>query len=498
MHYSTQNKRNLNNSILFVKQAGISSLLFILLVGMSLTVLTVGYMSSMRNLQSSATTAHAQTQAQMQAMIGYQALTNFLKNQPIENIQKISTGTIEGDGKTINYERVNCPTGSNTSLYCFDIKGISGGASAILRTNFNIVDEIEAKAQIGSVFAGGLKVGNAATFEGVGNNVSISVGAASSSTLAGQVLSMSGDVITLSNITVNAYNGGLNPASALSMRKDANYIITRSNGVNVCYKNNLGSITVETVLTACPAGINFNSGNPVSWEFKPHEANIAGVVWFDNNVKVLAADSSTDESNIVKNAIISTGEIEIAKVTNNTKGQLNLFSPFDYVFLSDKSVADKTAGLIKTRLDIICPQTNYPAQYCQPYSATERAAITDYSYFSNNYTKFFKNVDIFPASLSNILLLTDGGFSISADNQAVTNLYGNLMGTSGAGGTGRASAKFIGTGNVNVTGNMVVTGETELSEISGSVVIKLGNSKSGGNYIPISKKIMTAGGIRYM
>ena len=96
------------------------------------------------------------------------------------------------------------------------------------------------------------------------------------------------------------------------------------------------------------------------------------------------------------------------------------------------------------------------------------------------------------------MLLTDGGFSISADNQAVTNLYGNLIGTSGAGGTGRASAKFIGTGNVNVTGNMVVTGETELSEISGSVVIKLGNTKSGGNYIPIYKKVMTVGGIRYM
>lgn len=47
----------------FSAQAGVSSLLFIVLVGLSLTVLTVGYMSSMRNLQSSATTAHAQTQA---------------------------------------------------------------------------------------------------------------------------------------------------------------------------------------------------------------------------------------------------------------------------------------------------------------------------------------------------------------------------------------------------------------------------------------------------
>lgn len=495
MQYSMKNKRDMDKLVSFNKQAGISTLLFIVLVGLSLTVLTVGYMSSMRNLQSSATTAHAQTQAQMQSMIGYQALGEFLKAQSLANIAKIETGTVSGGATPIQFKKIAC----GTNQYCFDITGKSGGASAILRTNFNIVDEIEAKAQTGSVFAGGLKVGNAATFEGVGNNVSIAVGAASSTTLAGQVLSMNGDVIALSNITVNAYTGGLNAASALSIRRDANYIITRSNGVNVCYKNNLGTTVIETVLTTCPAGVNYNtSGNLIGWEFKPHEANIVGVVWFDNNVKVLVADSSTDESNIVKNAIISTGEIEIAKVTSNTRGALNLFSPFDYVFLSDKSTADRTADLIKTRLDIICPQANYPAQYCLPYNATERAAITDYSYFSNNYTKFLKNVDVFPASLSNILLLTDGGFSISADNQAVTNLYGNLIGTSGAGGTGRASAKFIGTGNVNVTGNMVVTGETELSEISGSVVIKLGNTKSGGNYIPIYKKVMTVGGIRYM
>ena len=79
MQYSMQKKRNLDQPISFHKQAGISSLLFIVLVGLSLTVLTVGYMSSMRNLQSSATTAHAQTQAQMKAMMGYQALADFLK-----------------------------------------------------------------------------------------------------------------------------------------------------------------------------------------------------------------------------------------------------------------------------------------------------------------------------------------------------------------------------------------------------------------------------------
>ena len=78
MQYTTEIKRNMGKKVSLIKQAGVSSLLFIVLVGLSLTVLTVGYMSSMRNLQSSATTTHAQTQAQMQAMIGYRAFTEYL------------------------------------------------------------------------------------------------------------------------------------------------------------------------------------------------------------------------------------------------------------------------------------------------------------------------------------------------------------------------------------------------------------------------------------
>src|SRR5690606_23308709 len=124
-------KRNMQKNISFIKQAGVSSLLFIVLVGLSLTVLTVGYMSTMRNLQSSATTTHAQTQAQMQAMIGYHALTKYLKKESLTNIAKIESGTVSGGSELIQFTKVPC----GADQYCFDLVGKSGGASAILRVN---------------------------------------------------------------------------------------------------------------------------------------------------------------------------------------------------------------------------------------------------------------------------------------------------------------------------------------------------------------------------
>lgn len=154
MQYTIDMKRDMGNKISFMKQAGVSSLLFIVLVGLSLTVLTVGYMSSMRNLQSSATTTHAQTQAQMQAMIGYHALTKYLKKESLTNIAKIETGTVSGGSEDINFTKVAC----GTNQYCFDITGKSGGASAILSAQYTITNELTTEQLKGSVFEGGLKV----------------------------------------------------------------------------------------------------------------------------------------------------------------------------------------------------------------------------------------------------------------------------------------------------------------------------------------------------
>ena len=193
-------------------QSGITSLLFILLVGMTLTVATIGYMASMKTMQSSAVTTHAQTQAQMQTMIGYQALSEFLKssNMDMAKITATETGTVTSTtGQVINYKKsASCPTG--TGNYCFDIIGESGGAKAILRALFKVTDTVTTSTATGSIFAGGLNVFGSAEFSGiVGDNVSIQVGGANAGTITGGG--------TVRNITVTTYSGGINVPDAMSL-----------------------------------------------------------------------------------------------------------------------------------------------------------------------------------------------------------------------------------------------------------------------------------------
>ena len=249
MHYSIKKQRNLNNSIPFVKQAGISSLLFILLVGLSLTVLTVGYMSSMRNLQSSATTAHAQTQAQMKAMMGYHALSKFLLNQPQGYLDKITAGDIsEGTTITSGYVKsTSCPASTipGEVHYCFDITGKSGGASAIIRAMYAYQKEVQQSTVAGTIFAGGLVVGGNAKFVGeTGEDVTIFVGG----TNAGKVVDTAGKILTLTGITVQAYTNPIEVADATTLKNYANYLFTKNSaGAMECYQNNL-HITGGTVI----------------------------------------------------------------------------------------------------------------------------------------------------------------------------------------------------------------------------------------------------------
>ena len=149
------------------RQSGITSLLFILLVGMTLTVATIGYVTSVKTMQSSAVTTHAQTQAQMQTMVGYQALSEFLKssNMDVAKITATTTGTVTSTtGTVIHYKKsASCPTG--TGNYCFDIIGESGGAKAILRALFKVTNSVSSSTATGSVFAGGLFVGGNPIFK---------------------------------------------------------------------------------------------------------------------------------------------------------------------------------------------------------------------------------------------------------------------------------------------------------------------------------------------
>ena len=490
MHNAAEHQRNSKKSISFAKQAGISSLLFIVLVGFSLTVLTAGYMSSMRNLQSSATTAHAQTQAQMKAMMGYQALSDFLLNQPQGYLDRITTGEIRNGGTvTSSYVKSNtCPVSTNPDEvhYCFDITGQSGGASAIVRAIYAYQKQIQQSTVAGTIFAGGLVVGGNATFVGeTGENVTIFVGGEN----AGKVVDTSGAVVTLDRITVQAYTNPIEVADAMTLKGYANYLFTRNNaGVMECFQNNLhttGTTTITTpVKITCPSGVTLN--NKAEWTFNSATANLAGIVWFDNNLIV----ELNKEPNDMVNTILTTGSLTTDLGKGNTAGTYNAYAPLHYLLTADDSN-------IKTRLNKVCPAENYPTQYCQPYDATQRNLISNVAYFRDNKDKSLKNTNLFPANLSNILFLTDTEFAIDAENNTVLNLYGNIVGTKGAGGTGKASGKITGTGDINVKGNLVVTGDLK-TEVQGNMTVTLGRSNTNGNNIPILIYSTKSKTIRYM
>lgn len=423
------------------KQKGFSSLLFIVLVGLSLTVLTVGYMSSMRNLQSSATTAHAQTQAQMQAMIGYQALSKFLKDQAdtnFANIAKIETGTI------------------------------SGGTTSILRSQFVITEELESKSQTGSVFAGGLRVNKLEDLSASGLTLEVSGG------IINKNNNQTYDASALSNagITVVAYT----PKSFIrpeDLRKDANYIFTLENGNAKCMKNNFfdatenKQITAETVIT-CPVAVTRQSD---SWVVTAN-SEITGVLWFDGNVTVNLS-KTTD----FINTVISTQKIKTELLDESKDAVYNAFAPHHYYITATDE--QKT-----TRAQKICP-TNYPLQYCQAAGQLKSDTLIAQS----------------PATISNILFLSQS-LELAAGKEKqhniVVNYYGNLIANGTSGGTGSPSGKFTGTGVLNIRGNVMVVGEADMTEMLGDFSMKLTNAQAAGNVIPFYKKTFGIGGIRYM
>ena len=323
-------KRSKPDGISFIKQAGVSSLLFIVLVGLSLTVLTVGYMSTMRNLQSSATTTHAQTQAQMQAMIGYHALVKYLKKESTINIEKIESGTVSGGSEVIEFTRVSCGAGH----YCFDIVGKSGGATAILRTDLIIVQGEGLSAHEGSVFAGGLKVQKKETLQALTENVAISVGANIKEGLeSGNIYLSNGQTVVdyqpeTDGIKVNKFDGGLDLIPAIDMEKHANYIFKHTGTTISCEKQNTNLQNSATSIT-CPYYEIVKNNGKVERDYAITRGKSSGtdvwivdvdklikskikmgqkfdgIFWFDGDVVIRLPNSQNDSSKYFRNTIIS-------------------------------------------------------------------------------------------------------------------------------------------------------------------------------------------------
>ncbi|QLB59746.1 hypothetical protein E5093_09220 [Acinetobacter indicus] len=555
-------KRNISNSISFIKQAGVSSLLFIVLVGLSLTVLTVGYMSTMRNLQSSATTTHAQTQAQMQAMIGYHALVKYLKKESTINIDKIESGTVSGGSEIIEFAKVPCGSGH----YCFDIVGKSGGATAILRTDLIIVQGEGLSAHEGSVFAGGLKVQKKETLQALTENVAISVGANIKEGLeSGNIYLSNGKTVVdyqpeTDGIKVNKFDGGLDLIPAIDMKAHANYIFKHDGDTISCEKQNTNlqssaaSITcpyydqvwekikgTDTLVNKYAITRGKSSGTDV-WIVDVDKLikskikmgqKFDGIFWFDGDVVIRLPNSQNDSSKYFRNTIITTGNLTIEKDASSSSGELNVFSPYDYIVATDftaqilvidkqlktgkdsngsllteaqkQSLSTNRATLLVSRLDEmkkrlpeVCLNAERPANLCKDFTQQQVDDIENYDDILAVDNVFLKDTSKYPTSLFTLIGMADEGFVVHADNQTQTKLFGNLIGSKGAGNTGKASGKFAGTGKIEVIGNLIVAKDMDLTEMKGDVTIKLGQTKASGNVIPIKNNTFTTKGIRYM
>lgn len=463
MHNAAEHQRNSKKSISFAKQAGISSLLFIVLVGFSLTVLTAGYMSSMRNLQSSATTAHAQTQAQMQAMIGYQALAEFLKNQPLANIIKIQQGNITKSGTTIHYEKAaSCAV----NHYCFDVIGKSGGASAVLRANFEIIDQLSKTTATGSIFAGGLKVNSKDTISGDGVTITVK---------DKKIVDNSGKTLNdqLTGITVEKYE----PTSFIDsevLKPYANYVFSKDK----CEKQNLlstGNNTPSAKERFTCTDFNGISFSGSEWTVDTSKNIPAGVLWFEEQVQVKITSTP-----LVSSIISKTG-IESTIPNGNTKQSYYAYAPLPYKLVNNNAVITKICGVSPA----------IPSQYCN----------------SDGTLKDAEELKEFPANIGNILFMTNGTVELDSGNLGgngnkedanSVDFFGNIIASKGAGGTGKASGKFVGTGIIKIQGNIMITGETDVTEMNGNIKLKLLGADDASSALPGYIKSFTTGTIRYM
>ncbi|MHA3048031.1 hypothetical protein [Acinetobacter sp. ANC 4639] len=476
-------------------QQGFASLLFVLLIGLSLVIIVLGVFLSLRGLQDSTITSHAQTQAEEKTMIGVKALSKFLYSLDSTKIAALTSGTITDKNGTLTgtanstvatyAKSATCPTGAVTQ-YCFDVTASSGGASATIRTVYQKASTLSSTTLTGSVFAGGLiESGNAIQFTGntSTNPVTISTGGAH----AGQVCAdntcgsfISADDLLKKGIKVTVYQ----PTTFISaddLKPYSNYQFTASvssgTATLTCKKLNIHYQTDSSCPSFSTLGISYtysNSNKTWSWSISDPALLPVGVLWFDTDVSI---NLSTDTPLV--NTIISTGSL-----TANTskQGVYYAFSP--YYFYKSYSAYPTTltasAALLK-----VCGSTasgNIPTQYCNPDGTFNETAVGG-----------------FPGSIANILFLTNSALTLNAANsQATLNFFGNMIASYGAGGTGSPSGNFIGSGNINITGNLVISG-TATTTLSGSMNIDLTDSTaSSSSVIPSYTYANSLRFIKYM
>lgn len=124
-------------------QRGISSVLFMLLTGLSLGAMVFGAIYYVRGLQSQSVTVHAATQAQLKAWSGVEALRQHLYQLGAVEAAKLTpnqavtfaglSGVSASVVDVLANDSANCGGGTRVG---FNITGSSGGANALLAASF--------------------------------------------------------------------------------------------------------------------------------------------------------------------------------------------------------------------------------------------------------------------------------------------------------------------------------------------------------------------------
>lgn len=471
-------------------QQGFASLLFVLLIGLSLVIIVLGVFLSLRGLQDSTITSHAQTQAEEKSMIGVKALSSFLYSKTDSQLAAITGGTVTDTNGTLTgtagtsvatyTKSTTCPTSSTTTQYCFDVTSSSGGASSTIRTVYQKASIVGSTTLTGSVFAGGLVVGGNATFTGdVGNPISIAVGGTnagqictsnncSSSYTAAQLLALGLTVTTYQSMTY---------ISASDLKEYANYQFTSSGCYKLNFYTSTGTVMSKTSIT-CPITPNTDG----TWSITDPASLPIGVLWFDNDLTIQLVLGST-----LVNTIITTGTLTVnaPQVTGNTTKTVNSYAPYWYYSsVSPGSTTSSTGG---------------DGKVCGAYASTGITTIpSQYCNYSTSSPTFNTSSLTGAGGIANILFLTNSTLTLDAGNSSklILNYYGNLIASNGAGGTGNASGKFTGSGSINITGNLVMAGTTDTTTMTGNIKLDLSQSTAANS--SVIPTVTYANGLRFI
>lgn len=444
------------------KQRGIASFIVVLLVGMSLTVMTFGMVSTINGSQDSINTVHAQTQSEIMAASGYQALATYFSTKTQSQLDSVSSGVISTT-PSITYIKntADCPASGIVSApnYCFDVTATKSSGNAAISTStvralFNSVKTISTQSSSNSVFAGGLTIAGSARFTGDSSNP-INV------ELRGGRVGEIGNALTIDGVTFIEYI----PRSfikAVDLRAYANHIFyLNSSSIATMCRNNMNGVIIEAnCTTTMPSYVSYVSHRDGNY-WNITAANVpAGVLWFDGNAKLTLAAHNVDYTNSLANTILVTGNMQVDDSGNRETLDAYSASFFNSAIASPEPIS------VNNKIIKLCSSSaaNRPDQYC-------------------NSTGGLKDTSSFPAALANILFLVDGMLDLNNSSQSTFNLNGNVISRTLRGGTGGSSGDVQGMGNFNIVGNITVT-DGSLTTIQGNMNFDLSRASISQNFVP--------------